>query len=701
MTVGSACSGWDSEVFALEELGISHTLSFACDNDSKVERLAHVLRTIKNWYPLHGSGVWVKGPCTGPSATTRPLPGLLGTRLGVERSSCYKSVAGRLRVRLRIGRKLRVESSASPAYTELSRPVKATICFRCPSVCSVAILAQAIRRELAAGRGARGLAMEAGAQEGEIQQGLEAAQKLLEAVVKAGGSRHVVATVAAALRRLTTLPGRAAECSSDEAAAPAQCFRILEEALEAVRQLAGGGRRLNISGAKEVLRQHGSAGCSLASRLGKVSRVRNAHAHPEVGLAAEIGQLRTSGGAVIQLRPPAALDPLVAADPWAQGLAGDPGLGVSQKTCRGPQPAGADNAEDDFHSVTSESASREGPRALDAEVAEFCIAAPPLSWEFEAEDAEDRAMKDVRREVRCSMDEILNIKREMEVRATMDVKGEDQYIKDEVQSIRRDIDSMGLKLDEATGLRDLELKLEVDLRRMESRMDEKLKIDFGNVKYELETSLKQVYGVLGTKVDNVAWWDANDCLEEKLKFDFDNVKYELGELKIDFDNVKCEVSFINDLKKVSVDSRLNVDGINMSIEQGIEEVTALNGHFAGKWADASGEVENDKPDDAVDGDVEPEEELNVEQSVAKSDFEPRVDKTVDTAFAASVLAREVGCQAGKRRRRKPVSGINHVVTSTRTGRSTAHRREGGGERRERRGRREGQHVRGHLCQGQA
>ena len=297
--------------------------------------------------------------------------------------------------------------------------------------------------------------MEAGAQEGEIQQGLEAAQKLLEAVVKAGGSRHVVATVAAALRRLTTLPGRAAECSSDEAAAPAQCFRILEEALEAVRQLAGGGRRLNISGAKEVLRQHGSAGCSLASRLGKVSRVRNAHAHPEVGLAAEIGQLRTSGGAVIQLRPPAALDPLVAADPWAQGLAGDPGLGVSQKTCRGPQPAGADSAEDDFHSVTSESASREGPRALDAEVAEFSTATPPLSREFEAEDAEDRAMKDVRREVRRSMDEILNIKREMEVRATMDVKGEDQYIKDEVQSIRRDIDSMGLKLDEATGLRDL------------------------------------------------------------------------------------------------------------------------------------------------------------------------------------------------------------------------------------------------------
>ena len=196
---------------------------------------------------------------------------------------------------------------------------------------------------------------------------------------------------------------------------------------------------------------------------------------------------------------------------------------------------------------------------------------------------------------------------------------------------------------------------------MESRMDEKLKIDFDNVKYELETSLKQVYGVLGTKVDNVAWWDANDCLDEKLKFDFDNVKYELGELKNDFDNVKCEVSSINDLKKVSVDSRLNVDGISMSIEQGIEEVTALNGHFAGTWADASGEVENDKPDNAVDGDVEPEEELNVEQSVAKSDFEPRVDKTVDTAFAASVLAREVGCQAGKRRRKKPVSGINHVV----------------------------------------
>ncbi len=73
------------------------------------------------------------------------------------------------------------------------------------------------------------------------ERGLETAQQLLAAVVKAGSSRHGAAAAAAALWRLGFHPSQAAASRDEEAAVPAQCFRLLEEALEAVRLRAGGG----------------------------------------------------------------------------------------------------------------------------------------------------------------------------------------------------------------------------------------------------------------------------------------------------------------------------------------------------------------------------------------------------------------------------------------------------------------------------
>ncbi len=98
------------------------------------------------------------------------------------------------------------------------------------------------------------------------EHGFEAAQPLLAAVVKAGGSWHVVAAAAAALWRLAMHPGQAAENRGEEAAGSAHCFRLLEEALEAVRLLAGGGGRPDVTEAKAVRRRYGRAGCRLASR---------------------------------------------------------------------------------------------------------------------------------------------------------------------------------------------------------------------------------------------------------------------------------------------------------------------------------------------------------------------------------------------------------------------------------------------------
>ena len=58
----------------------------------------------------------------------------------------------------------------------------------------------------------------------------------------------------------------------------------LEECLTA----AGEGTKINISMAKKVLKEKGAAGHAIAARLGRLSKVRNGRAHPDVSLAADI-----------------------------------------------------------------------------------------------------------------------------------------------------------------------------------------------------------------------------------------------------------------------------------------------------------------------------------------------------------------------------------------------------------------------------
>ena len=58
--------------------------------------------------------------------------------------------------------------------------------------------------------------------------------------------------------------------------------------MEAALVAAGGGNKVSISLAKKLLREKGEAGQVLASRLGRLSKVRNGKAHPDVSLEADI-----------------------------------------------------------------------------------------------------------------------------------------------------------------------------------------------------------------------------------------------------------------------------------------------------------------------------------------------------------------------------------------------------------------------------
>ena len=64
-------------------------------------------------------------------------------------------------------------------------------------------------------------------------------------------------------------------------------------ALQSVLWAAGRavGRTLDVTAAKTALRQHGTSGMKLASRVSKLSKVRNARSHPDVGLEAEVVSL--------------------------------------------------------------------------------------------------------------------------------------------------------------------------------------------------------------------------------------------------------------------------------------------------------------------------------------------------------------------------------------------------------------------------
>jgi hypothetical protein len=64
-----------------------------------------------------------------------------------------------------------------------------------------------------------------------------------------------------------------------------------EEALVAVREAAQTEEKFNVASAKGWLRENGSAGRGLASRLGRLSKARNATSHPDVSLIREIRRL--------------------------------------------------------------------------------------------------------------------------------------------------------------------------------------------------------------------------------------------------------------------------------------------------------------------------------------------------------------------------------------------------------------------------
>ena len=61
----------------------------------------------------------------------------------------------------------------------------------------------------------------------------------------------------------------------------------IEEVLVEVAK-AVGRSRLDVGAAKAILRSRGEEGKALAARLGKLSKARNASAHPDVTLAADV-----------------------------------------------------------------------------------------------------------------------------------------------------------------------------------------------------------------------------------------------------------------------------------------------------------------------------------------------------------------------------------------------------------------------------
>ncbi len=73
--------------------------------------------------------------------------------------------------------------------------------------------------------------------------------------------------------------------------------RHFEEALVAVQEAAQSKEMFNVVKAKAWLREQGLAGKGLASRLGRLSKARNATSHPDVSLLREIRCLHAQDGA--------------------------------------------------------------------------------------------------------------------------------------------------------------------------------------------------------------------------------------------------------------------------------------------------------------------------------------------------------------------------------------------------------------------
>ena len=115
---------------------------------------------------------------------------------------------------------------------------------------------------------------------------LEAIQR---ADIQANERRRLGArAVEAALRLLAAAAGGTA--CEPSAVEPRLHF---EDALVAVQAAAKTDEKLNVAKAKAWLRAQGSEGTSLASRLGRLSKARNAASHPDVSLIREIHRLQT------------------------------------------------------------------------------------------------------------------------------------------------------------------------------------------------------------------------------------------------------------------------------------------------------------------------------------------------------------------------------------------------------------------------
>ncbi len=121
----------------------------------------------------------------------------------------------------------------------------------------------------------------------------DAAAALLGAAVRAGGSRHVVAATASALwRALVAGGGQAAAAGGAEAN---EFHWLLEHVLAAAAEAAESPRRLSVPAVKGLLRDAGHA--ELAARTARLSRLRIAVAHPDVGLAEAVRRALCYGSA--------------------------------------------------------------------------------------------------------------------------------------------------------------------------------------------------------------------------------------------------------------------------------------------------------------------------------------------------------------------------------------------------------------------
>ena len=77
----------------------------------------------------------------------------------------------------------------------------------------------------------------------------------------------------------------------------ANSINAMEQLLADIKPLIGKScaQRANVSEVKTLLRGKGADGTKLASRVGKLSKMRNTNAHPDVGLIEDIRALLANG----------------------------------------------------------------------------------------------------------------------------------------------------------------------------------------------------------------------------------------------------------------------------------------------------------------------------------------------------------------------------------------------------------------------